>query len=133
MFGQLALRGVSILASSGDAGPGQSCQSNDGSKRTRFLPAFPASCPYVTAVGATQGAKVDEEETALGLSGGGFSEYFDRPRWQEGDVGEYVRRHGGRWKRLFNEQGRGMPDVAALGVNYQIYNHDEVESADGTR
>ncbi|OAA70025.1 tripeptidyl-peptidase 1 precursor [Akanthomyces lecanii RCEF 1005] len=130
IFGQLSARGVSVLAASGDAGPGQSCRSNaDNSTATRFLPAFPASCPYVTAVGATRGIA---GETAMELSGGGFSEYFPRPAYQLGAVDAYLAKHGGEWKGLYNPKGRGIPDVAALGRNYQLYYHGTVDSADGT-
>ncbi|XWX01678.1 hypothetical protein V2A60_009707 [Cordyceps javanica] len=135
VFGQLAARGVSVLAASGDSGPGQSCQANDGSGAARFLPMFPASCPYVTAVGGTRGTGGGggiAEETAMELSAGGFSEYFARPAYQTGVVDAYLARHGEEWRGLYNPAGRGIPDVAALASNYQIYNHLKVESADGT-
>ena len=38
MFGQLGARGVSIIFSSGDSGPGWSCKSNDGKGTKKFLP-----------------------------------------------------------------------------------------------
>jgi tripeptidyl-peptidase-1 len=41
----LSLRGVSVISGSGDFGTGSTCQTNDGNKKTRFLPFFPASCP----------------------------------------------------------------------------------------
>ncbi len=49
----LGARGTSILFSSGDGGVGdgdsdprtQTCITNDGKNRTRFMPSFPASCP----------------------------------------------------------------------------------------
>ncbi|KAK3186835.1 hypothetical protein K4F52_004279 [Lecanicillium sp. MT-2017a] len=129
LFGQLGTRGVSILAASGDAGPGQSCQANDGSEAVRFLPAFPASCPYVTAVGATES---NSPEVAAELSGGGFSDYFPRPAYQEKAVKGYLDAHGDEWKGYYNSSGRAFPDVAALGRHYQIYNHGIIESADGT-
>lgn len=132
VFGQLAARGVSVIVAAGDAGPGQSCQANDGSHALRFLPAFPATCPYVTAVGATRYSPGGNEETAWELSGGGFSEYFARPAWQDAAVGGYLDRYGAQWEGLYNATGRGIPDVAALGRNYQIYNHGSVENADGT-
>lgn len=49
---QLGARGVTLLFSSGDFGVGATgdCVSNDGTNRPKFLPAFPASCPYVTTV-----------------------------------------------------------------------------------
>jgi tripeptidyl-peptidase-1 len=37
LFGQLGLRGVSIMFSSGDDGVGSACQTNDGKNTTRFL------------------------------------------------------------------------------------------------
>ncbi|KAM3490859.1 hypothetical protein MY3957_005835 [Beauveria namnaoensis] len=132
VFGQLATRGVSVLAASGDAGPGQSCQTNDGSGATRFLPAFPASCPYVTAVGATRAVGSLRDETASDFSGGGFSEHFARPAYQDGEVDAYLAKHGAEWNGLYNADGRGIPDVAALGHDYHVYSHGKVESADGT-
>ncbi|KAG6016269.1 hypothetical protein E4U43_003986, partial [Claviceps pusilla] len=55
-FAQLGLRGVSILVASGDWGVGRDkqCVRLDDEKQRRFMPSFPASCPYVTAVGATR-------------------------------------------------------------------------------
>ena len=50
MFAQLGARGVSVLFSSGDTGVGSACQTNDGKNTTRFLPIFPAACPFVTSV-----------------------------------------------------------------------------------
>lgn len=50
MYGQLGMRGVSVIFSSGDTGVGSACQTNDGRNITRFMPIFPAACPYVTSV-----------------------------------------------------------------------------------
>jgi tripeptidyl-peptidase-1 len=50
MFGELGMRGVSVIFSSGDTGVASACQTNDGKNTTRFLPIFPAACPYVTSV-----------------------------------------------------------------------------------
>ena len=46
-FMKLGVRGVSVIASSGDDGAG--CLN-----KTKFDPHFPASSPYVTAVGGTR-------------------------------------------------------------------------------
>ena len=70
-------RGVSLFFSSGDNGvvdgnpdpKTQICKTNDGRNTTQFLPAFPASCPYVTTVGGTN----HFPEVAADFSGGGFS------------------------------------------------------------
>ena len=45
-FMQLGARGVSVLVSSGDSGPGNICEALDGSYE--YIPDFPASCPWVT-------------------------------------------------------------------------------------
>lgn len=104
MFGQLGLRGVSVLISSGDTGPGSACQTNDGKNKTRFLPIFPASCPYVTSVGGTT---FFEPEVAVSFSSGGFSDLWERPRWQSNAVKGYLRFLGAKWNGLYNPDGRG--------------------------
>lgn len=130
LFGVLGTRGVSVVVSSGDTGPGVSCQSNGGNKSPRFLPIFPSSCPYVTSVGATKGWK---PEIAAEFSSGGFSEYFDRPKWQDTRVKQYLSKLGTSWKGFYNPQGRAYPDVAIRGVGYQVFNHNELVSVQGTR
>ncbi|KAG6276802.1 hypothetical protein E4U48_001451 [Claviceps purpurea] len=131
IFGQLSLRGMSVIVASGDAGPGISCQSNDGTKTnaTRFLPDFPATCPYVTSVGGTGGKS---PERALNFSSGGFSDYWYRPAWQDDAVKTYLSRHGKKWSQYYNQKGRGFPDVAAQGTGYPIFNHDKIENGGGT-
>lgn len=56
LFAQIGARSVAVFACSGDFGVGLSgtCVSNDGRNASTFLPQFPASCPYVTAVGGTK-------------------------------------------------------------------------------
>lgn len=86
-FMQLGARGVSIMASSGDSGPGSACLSNDGKKTLKYLPAFPASCPYITAVGGTY---LFSPETTVPFSGGGFSDTFARPAYQQEAVAQWL-------------------------------------------
>lgn len=130
IFGQLGTRGVSIVVAAGDIGPGLSCQSNDGTKRQKFMPSFPATCPYVTSVGGTYEIG---PEIAANFSSGGFSDYFDRPKWQDETVGKYLELHGEEWKDYYNPSGRGFPDVAAQGVNFQSWSHGNESSFTGTR
>lgn len=130
LFGLLTVRGVSIIIASGDQGPGVSCQSNDGTNTTKFLPAFPGGCPYVTSIGATEG---NFPEKAINFSSGGFSEYWARPAWQDAAVLKYLKGHGDKWKGYYNQSGRGFPDVSAQGIGYPLYNHDSIESGGGTR
>ncbi|KAF4120000.1 putative serine esterase (DUF676) [Geosmithia morbida] len=129
MFGQLGTRGVSILVASGDVGPGAGCQSNDGTNTTIFIAQFPASCPYVTAVGATEG---NSPETAVYFTGGGFSNLWARPAWQDDVVKSYLDVHGQEWSAYYNSSGRAYPDVAAFGLGHKTVNHGEVEDGGGT-
>ena len=122
-FAQLGLRGVTVLAASGDYGVGRSgsCISNDGKRKRKFLPSFPGSCPYVTTVGATRGLSpevVAEDKENDFVSGGGFSEYFRRPTYQDQAVLLYIERLENTHQGLYNKGGRGYPDIAAQGYHY---------------
>ncbi|KAI5860193.1 subtilisin-like protein [Durotheca rogersii] len=129
MFGQLGARGVSVVFSSGDTGPGNTCQTTDGRNATRLLPIFPAACPYVTTVGGTVGVA---PERAVAFSSGGFSDVFARPRYQESAVAAYLNRIGGTFRGLYNPDGRGFPDVAAQGQNFNIVTQGYVVMVGGT-
>lgn len=107
LMGKLALRGVSFVVASGDHGAGK-CKTTDGQNDTVIELSFPATCPWVTAVGATRGSFNDSQEAA-GESGGGFSNLFPRPDWQESAVSNYLAGQGG----AFVPEGRGYPDVSA--------------------
>ncbi|KAL1981322.1 hypothetical protein VTN96DRAFT_2763 [Rasamsonia emersonii] len=128
LFAQLGSRGVTVLFSSGDSGVGTGCVSNDGKNQTQFLPQFPASCPWVTSVGATQG----QQERAATFSSGGFSNLWPRPDYQKDAVDAYLAKLGDQWKGLYNESGRGFPDVAAQGVNYAVYDKGMLTMLEGT-
>ncbi|KAI6709657.1 hypothetical protein PZA11_006697 [Diplocarpon coronariae] len=139
---KLGLQGVSILYSSGDfgvAGNGGQCIDsvtgayNNGTKGL-FNPSFPGGCPYVTSVGATQilnGSTVHTPESAsqrVIFSGGGFSNVFALPSWQQDAMSTYYRNHPppyGADRFNNSQQVRGFPDVSANGVNY-------VTAVDGT-
>ena len=61
---KLAARGVSLVAASGDDGvAGPSARTNKNA--CGFRPAFPASNPYVTAVGATVGPESGKPEVCF--------------------------------------------------------------------
>ncbi|KAJ6560214.1 subtilisin-like protein [Mycena capillaripes] len=125
-FAQLGARGVSLMASSGDGGVGdgdpdpatQNCLTNDGLNRTQFIPGFPASCPFVTAVGGT----ILFPEQAVDFSGGGFSNYFSRPAYQDEAVKTFLKTlPAGTYSGLFNPNGRAIPDVAAQSDFFRIF------------
>jgi len=124
-YAKLGLLGTTVLYSSGDwgvAGGGGKCVGANGKRRHsqfpskcpiavqlligqrvensgRFNPSFPATCPYVTAVGATQvnpGSTVFEPESACEqviFSGGGFSDIFSIPDYQKRAVRDYLEDH----------------------------------------
>ena len=56
----------------------------------------------------------------MSFSGGGFSNYFATPDYQADVVGAYVDGLGSEYAGLYNKTGRGYPDVAAQGVNFQV-------------
>lgn len=125
-FAQLGARGISLLVSSGDGALGgednSACYSNDGKNTSTFLPAFPASCPFVTAVGATMefepeypafrepGGGPDGRYHGYYASGSGFSYYFDRPKYQDGVVDKYVESlPKGLYEGLYNPSKLPIP------------------------
>jgi tripeptidyl-peptidase I len=122
---KLGLQGVSVIFASGDNGVGSigGCAFNGGA----FTPYYGASCPYVTAVGATQinqSAAVSSTEVAVGdasgefYSGGGFSAYFSAPSYQASTLATYFAGHNPPYNSsLYNASGRGFPDVSALGTS----------------
>ncbi|KAF2674710.1 tripeptidyl peptidase SED3 [Microthyrium microscopicum] len=128
LIGQLGTRGTTVIFASGDSGPGSSCKTNDGKNTTRFLPSFPAACPYVTAVGGTTGAP----ERAVGLSSGGFSDRWKRPWYQEKQVTSYLAANGQKWSGLYNAEGRGFPDIAAQATGYVVIDKGSRHSIGGT-
>jgi len=56
------------------------------------------SGPFVTAVGGTTGIK---PETAINFTGGGFSNYFPRPSYQDKDVTAYIKNLNGTYDGLY--------------------------------
>ncbi|KAF8260657.1 subtilisin-like protein [Lactarius quietus] len=113
LFMQLGACGVSVLFSTGDNGVGRG-DCKDPSGVVRFSPAFPATCPYVTSVGGT--TKQLPEEAAP-ISGGGFSNHFPRPEFQDEAVPTFLSKLGNQHAGLYNAAGCGIPDVSAQALN----------------
>ncbi|KAI9742526.1 MAG: hypothetical protein M1818_003666 [Claussenomyces sp. TS43310] len=122
---KLGLQGVSVIYASGDSG----VASRDGclGSGSTFAPGYPATCPYVTSVGATQvnkGATITAPESAVSdpdsnfYSGGGFSNTFAAPSYQSSALNTYFADHKPSYgSSVYNASGRGFPDVAAVGLN----------------
>ncbi|KAJ7436198.1 subtilisin-like protein [Mycena latifolia] len=109
-FAQLAARGVSYIVDTGSWGAGGSASDSC----VPFDPPFPATCPFVTAVGATLFNTAQTEETSASFSGGGFSRIFKRPGYQDTAVDGYLESTGNTQSTAFDVSGRAVPDVSAL-------------------
>ena len=176
---KLGLQGVSILFASGDAGVGDypapygfsgktGCI---GKKGNVFNPTWPNTCPYITNVGATKvypGFTVYQPESGVFdpagapyhvnySSGGGFSNLYAIPKYQQSAVATYFANHSppypyysklagnaknptmlnvtelvGNTGGLYNRIGRGVPDVAANGDNIAVNVGGEFARSGGT-
>lgn len=129
-FQKLAARGITVIFASGDSGVG--CT---GCKK--FVPSFPSTCPYVTAVGGTRfiNGTAGEEAAAIQFgSGGGFSTVFSRPSYQNSVVQSYLESDNISLpdQSFFDSSGRAIPDVAALGSDIVIINDGKEELVAGT-
>lgn len=122
-FMKAGVRGLSILFASGDQGVcgRQGCGLI---MHAPFHPDFPGDSPYITTVGGTdfKGSEIGEE-TAWSASGGGFSNYFGIPEYQKAAVAAYKASPDANLppQTLWNNTGRGYPDVAALGGQKNPY------------
>jgi tripeptidyl-peptidase-1 len=81
------------------------------------MPVFPAACPFVTSVGSTLGIN---PERAINFTGGGFSNVFARPSYQNTVVPQFLSTIPSDFGGIFNASGRGYPDVALQGWNFEI-------------
>lgn len=155
---KLAIQGVTIVVASGDNGvmnggfssSGQCdssvCSADSSSdiaynwdgiswSGQGYFPSWPATSPYVTAVGATMGPESGEAEVTcqsnycyiqgsdIGgviTSGGGFSTYYPQPDWQTTAVDAYFDSTTSDPSPGFNPNGRAIPDIALIGVKYQV-------------
>lgn len=102
-----------------------------------LYPSWPASSPWVTAVGSTRfvDQKVGNEEMSTDQfgSGGGFSSMFDAFQDQEDDIANYFKiapqlPPAG----MFNKTGRATPDVSALGEGFQVITGGQTQPVGGT-
>lgn len=137
-FMKAGARGVSVLFCTGDYGvsgldPNDTCSNG-------FVPTFPVSCPYVTAVASTEfnsGGTHTEKAAAFkyiegGTSGGGFSRYWSAPKYQSVDTKAYITGLGNAFKGKYNANGRGYPDISLIGVYWNIILKGEQYFAEGT-
>ncbi|KAK6974930.1 family S53 protease-like protein [Favolaschia claudopus] len=150
-FAGISARGVSFLFSSGDGGVNGG--HDNGDDCGLFLASFPASCPWVTTVGATIGFNPELAANFTGdsaiifilhpnspahhkyhLAGGGFSSIFPAPSYQTSAISNFLKTippsFPGSGK--FNTTNRAFPDVSLQGVSFLINFRGEIEQALGT-
>jgi len=121
-FMKAGVRGITIMFASGDSGVGEKAAGVAGAC-SRFGPDIPAALPSVTAVGGTELAEIIVgAEVCAGLSGGGFSEHFQRQPWQGDAVAAYLAKHNASLPAptYYNANGRAYPDVAAMAMNFVV-------------
>ncbi|MCG2645276.1 MULTISPECIES: S53 family peptidase [Bradyrhizobium] len=124
---QAAKQGITVIAPSGENGV------TDGMTDGRRHVSYPASSPWVLSVGGTtvkiEDGKIKSEKIwrdGQSATGGGVSEKFARPDWQNG-VKVPLRADG--------STGRGLPDVVATAdpaVGYTLFVHGNAVVVGGT-
>jgi kumamolisin len=112
-FQAAAALGVTVCCAAGDAGSSDQNPQN-GTPDGLAHADFPAASPHVLACGGTRlianGGAIDSEtvwndDVQTSATGGGVSDVFDLPAWQDGAGVPRSSNPGGRI-------GRGLPDVA---------------------
>eukprot|EP00026_Physarum_polycephalum_P002391 Phypoly_transcript_02397.p1 GENE.Phypoly_transcript_02397~~Phypoly_transcript_02397.p1 ORF type:complete len:819 (-),score=91.14 Phypoly_transcript_02397:47-2503(-) len=144
-FMKAGLRGITIVYSAGDDGA-----FNAGGSNGALDPSFPASSPYITSVGGTQlysrtnstcfkgdTYTCTPEEVvssivngALITGGGGFSNLFPRPSYQDAIVVKYLPLLQGFTG--FNSSNRVYPDISTIAHNAPEFINGGFEIGDGT-
>ncbi|KAJ7752380.1 family S53 protease-like protein [Mycena metata] len=106
----LGTRGISVVFASGDGGVRGNHDTTSVCADNTFMPVFPAAC-------STQGFG---PEKAINFTGGGFSNVFAAPSYQTAAVAGFLKTVPTNFAGTFNKAGRGYPDVAAQGWNFEI-------------
>jgi tripeptidyl-peptidase-1 len=135
---KLGAQGVTITVSSGDDGVAN-FQARQSERACGYHPSFPATSPYVTAVGATQGGINGGPEVACSsdtggqiTTGGGFSTKYDTPSYQTGAVQDYLKSSAGKDAASGYADGRGYPDISMAGFDYEVVIAGQTVGVSGT-
>ncbi|KAH8989845.1 peptidase S8/S53 domain-containing protein [Lactarius deliciosus] len=87
----------------------------------------------VTVLFPSGGGTTDyDPEVAAPLSGGGFSDYFPRPVYQDVAVSAFLERQGTQYSGFYNPEGRGIPDIAAQAFMLPAVVRNDGFAMDGT-
>ncbi|KAF8268019.1 subtilisin-like protein [Lactarius quietus] len=137
LFAQLGARGVSVLFPSGNTGVGPGdCNANEGSG-VQFVPEFPSTCMSIVLFLLRCGwyntpGTLQDPEVAAPLSGGGFSNHFPRPIYQNPAVPKFLWQLGNGYNGLYNADGRGIPDISAQVLRYYLISNQREFLSSGT-
>ena len=76
----------------------------------------------------------EHTETAWSQGGGGFSNAFPRPSYQEEAVSSFLKDNAGSLPlaKMFNAGGRAYPDVSAMTTGYAVEQAGKLTVAAGT-
>ncbi|KAJ8603321.1 hypothetical protein CTAYLR_009025 [Chrysophaeum taylorii] len=121
------LAGSTFFVSSGDDGVANFAAYSKAD--CGYVPSYPATSPYVVAVGATYASSYDDPgvgevvcesdvDDAIITSGGGFSTYYAQPNFTLAAISDYfdqVAPVSG-----YNASGRAYPDLALSGYDYLV-------------
>lgn len=140
---KLALQGVTLITSSGDDGA-SGFLARYSNIFCGYYPHFPASSPFVTTVGGTQGIEKGMDEVACqsdkggGItSGGGFSNFYETPIWQKDAITEYISSFIPATNNIYqdplsshykflNVTGRGYPDISLAASKYITFSGEKM-------
>lgn len=133
---KLGLQGITFIFASGDSGVALEDDLNGsayclGPDETIFNPEWPGNCPYITSVGGTtipEGNTVNDPEWAATVddgsvetsytSGGGFSNVYGTPDYQQSAVDTYFADHDPGYKYysglVDDAPNPVLPNVTAL-------------------
>ena len=137
---KLGVQGVTIVVSSGDDGVAN-FQARGDASNCGYNPSFPASSPFVLAVGATMGPESGKPEiactsTSNGIitTGGGFSTKFSAPSYQTAAIEGYFAGLSADQKPAsgYATSGRGYPDISIAGYNYEVVVANQTYAVSGT-
>ncbi|GAA96836.1 uncharacterized protein L969DRAFT_87940 [Mixia osmundae IAM 14324] len=141
VFMAFAARGITVLGPSGDAGLACDSVACDapGGKCEGLVSLFPASCPFVLSVGATEqfapeavgGTYLTSKKLSGWSSGAGVSNYFERPAYQSNAVASYKGAHVPEHIK-WNPHGRAFPDVAIQGTASAVWAGGDPYAIGGT-
>ncbi len=136
-------RGGTLVAASGDDGAVGFLYPSSLVSSCGYYAFFPASSPYVIAVGSTMGLEASTAEIASSslygggiTSGGGFSHYYEAPDFQADYVNSYFDKVGSSIKSSttvnYDKTKRAYPDVSMAGENYLTNIGGSYYKVDGT-